>query len=151
MRCRLVVAVLCLLESCATVLAVDSARRIVFPNPQLIHCHLAECSQLWRPDSVRDARAVYPSQIMTDLVNGEVVGLTAVYDKAVTADELQAAIKTLYGKATFHSDSITTWRVEQERFSISVFYGTDGSVEVTYLKFGTRSSLVPSAHIDCRK
>ena len=73
-------AVSCLLAIlCAYAQAGESTRRIVLPNPQLIHCHSAECSQLWKQDS-GDGGAVYPAQIMTDLVNGQIVGFTAVYD-----------------------------------------------------------------------
>lgn len=140
----------CLLASlCAPAQAVESTRKIVLPNPQLIHCHSAECSQLWEKDS--DGGAAYPAQVLTDLVNGQVVGLTAVYDKSVSTSELRAAINALYGKWTFHSDSISMWRVESQQFAISMFDGKDGAKEVTYLKFGTPGSLVPSAHIDFRK
>ena len=137
---------------CAFAQAGKSARRIVLPNPQLIHCDSAECSQLWKQDS-GDGRTVYPAQILTDLVNGQVVGLTAVYDKSVSESELRATINALYGKWTFQSDSrIAIWRVESEQFVISIFDGIDGAKEVTYLKLGTPGSLVPSAHIaDCRK
>jgi hypothetical protein len=141
----------CLLVSmCASAQAVKSPRKIILPNPKLIHCHSAECSQLWEHDSGNDG-AVYPAQILTDLLNGEVVGLTAVYDKSVSASELRATIDALYGKWTFHSDSISTWRVEAEQFSVSIIDGSDGAKEVTYLKFGTFASHVPSAHIDCPK
>ena len=148
---RVIGVVGCLLAAlCASAQAGESTHRIVLPNPQLIHCHSAECSQLWKQDS-GDGRAVYPAQILTDLVKGEVVGLTAVYDKSVSASELRAAINTLYGRWTFHSDSISMWRVESEQFVISIFDGCDGAKEITYLKLGTPGSLVPSAHIDCRK
>jgi len=151
---RVIAVVGCLLASlCAGAQAGDSTRKIVLPNPQLIHCHSADCSQLWKQDS-GDGGAVYPAQILTDLVNGQVVGLTAVYDKSVSASELRAAIEALYGKWTFHGVAISTWRVESQHISVSIFDGNDGQTEVSYLKFGTPGSLVPSAHIahiDCRK
>lgn len=128
----------------------ESTRKVVLPNPQLIHCHSAVCWQLWKQD-LGDSAAVYPAQILTDLVKGEIVGLTAVYDKSVSVDELRAAIDTLYGKWTFHSDAISIWRVESEQFAVSIAHGRDGANQVTYLKFGTPGSLVPSAHIDCLK
>jgi hypothetical protein len=135
---------------CASALAGESTHRILLPNPQLIHCHSAECSQLWKQDS-GGGGAVYPAQIMTDLVNGQVVGLTAVYDKSVSESELRAAIGALYGKRAFHGVAVSIWRVESQQFSIWISDGDDGAKQVTYLKFGTPSSLVPSAHIDCRK
>jgi hypothetical protein len=85
------------------------------------------------------------------LVNGQVVGLTAVYDKSVSASELRTIIEALYGKWTFHGAAISIWRVESQQFAVSILDGAEGAKEVTYLKFGTPGSLVPSAHIDCRK
>jgi hypothetical protein len=149
--CRVIGAVSYVLAAlCASAQAGDSARRIVLPNPQLIRCHSADCSQLWKQES-SDGGAVYPAQIMTDLVNGQVVGLTAVYEKSVSASEVRAAIEALYGKWTFHGVAISGWRVESQQFAVLISDGADGAKQVTYLKFGTPGSLVPSAHIDCRK
>lgn len=148
---RMVAVAYILASLCASAQRGDSARTIVLPNPQLIHCHSAECSQLWKQTSGND-RAVYPAQILTDLVNGKVVGLTAVYDKSVSEGELRAAINKLYGKWSLpHGDRMSQWRIESEQFVISMFDGADGAKEVTYLKFGTYESHVPSAHIDCKK
>ena len=163
--CGLIVAVVFLSASlCATAQAGSNTRKIVLPNPQLIRCQEAGCSQLWTQDS-DDGDPVYPAQVLTDLVlvKGEVVGLTAVYDKSVSTEEIRAAVNRLYGKRppSFHSDSMSTWRMEKEQFAISIFDGTDGAKELTYLKFVTYSSgmnpgvypsLVPAAHIgDCKK
>lgn len=132
---------------CAGAQAGGSMRRIVLPNPQLIHCRSAVCSQLWKQDST-DGGTVYPAQVLTDFVNGEVVGLTAVYDKSVSTEELRAAINALYAKATFQV-ATDMWRVEPEQIAISIFDGSNGAKEITYLKFGTYASHVPSAHLDC--
>jgi hypothetical protein len=152
---------LCLLASlCATAQAGASTRKIVVPNPQLIHCRTAGCSQLWKQDS-DDGGVVYPAQVLTDFVNGEVVGLTAVYDKSVSAEELRAAIQNLYGDRppTLQSAVGATWRIEAEQVVISTAEGIDGAKELIYLKFvpyspgmkpGTYATLTPSAHIfDC--
>jgi hypothetical protein len=136
-------------------LAVDASaqqrevRSIVLPNPQLIHCHSAECSQLWK-QSLDDAAAIYPAQVLTDLVNGEIVGLTAVYDKSVSADELRDAINKSYGKWSLHLHSASVWRIEPEQLTVSIADGAAGAKQVIYLKFGTYASHVPSAHIDCK-
>ncbi|HLW84550.1 MAG TPA: hypothetical protein VKR60_04995 [Candidatus Sulfotelmatobacter sp.] len=117
------------------------------PNPQLVHCRSAECSQLWKQDA-SDGGAVYPAQVLTDVVNGEVVGLTTVYDKSVSREELRVAIDALYAKSKFQV-ATDIWRVEPEQLAISIFDGSNGAQEVTYLKFGTYASHVPSAHLDC--
>src|SRR5882762_3495190 len=112
---RVIGAVSCLLAAlCASAQAGQSTRRIVLPNPQLIHCHSAECSQLWKQDS-GDGGAVYPTQILTDLVNGQVVGLTAVYDKSVSTGELRSALNTLYAKWSALGNPTMIWRVEPEQ------------------------------------
>jgi hypothetical protein len=158
--CGVFGAIICLLASlCDTFQAAAGARKIVLPSPQLIHCRSASCSQLWKQDS-DDGGVVYPAQVLTDFVNGEVVGLTAVYDKSVSAEELRAAISKLYGERflTVHSDAMSVWRIESEQLAISESDGIDGAKEVIYLKFapysgtpGDYPSLVPSAHLDCRE
>jgi hypothetical protein len=153
---RVIAVVGCLLGSlCAGAQAGENTRKIVLPNPQLIHCRSAECSQLWKQDS-NDGGVVYPAQVMTDFVNGEVVGLTAVYDKSVSEKELRAAINALYEKSAARTakgmviDGL--WRVESERIAISLSGYSDGTKRVIYLKVtsGGLASLVPSAHI-CSK
>jgi hypothetical protein len=146
--CRTIAAVGCLLASlCAWAQDSGGPRRIVLPNPQLIHCWSAECSQLWKQDS-NDGGAVYPAQVLTDFVNGEVVGLTAVYDKSVSTEELRAAVNTLYAKSAL-AGLAGLWRVDSEQLAISVFDGSNGAKEIIYLKIGTYASHVPSAHLDC--
>ena len=104
--------------------------------------------------------AVYPAQILTDFVNGEIVGLTAAYDKSVSSTEIWTAFDTLYGKSrvAIPEDSKTKlwlWRVESEQLAIQLSERDDGVKQVGYLKFGPVSSHIPSAHIftttkDCK-
>ena len=145
---RVMAAVGCLLASlCAGAQAGNSTRKVVLPSPQLIHCHSADCSQLWKQDS-SDGGIVYPAQVLTDFVNGEIVGLTAVYDKSVSTEELRAAINALYSKWTVPGLDLH-WRVDPEQLVISVADGCAGAKLVIYLKIGTYASHVPSAHLNC--
>jgi hypothetical protein len=145
--CRAIAAVGCLLASlCAGAQAGGSTRKIVLPNPQLVHCRSAECSQLWKQDS-SDGGIVYPAQVLTDFVNREVVGLTAIYDKSVSREELRAAIDALYAKSTFQGLT-DMWRVDAEQLVISIVDGCNGAREVIYLKIGTYASHVPSSHLE---
>jgi hypothetical protein len=65
---RAIAAVGCLLALlCAGAEAGDRTRKIVLPNPQLIHGGSAECSRFWKQDS-GDGGAVYPAQVLTDFV-----------------------------------------------------------------------------------
>lgn len=159
---RVIAVVGCLFAClCARAQVGDSTNHIVLPNPRLIHCHSGECSQLWKHDP-GDGRTVYPSQVLTDLVDGEVVALTAVYDKSVSTQELQAAIDALYAKSKtdMHGGRLSLWRVESEQVAVSLAENADGTKQLAYLKFvkyGAISSLVPAARIfpaaqtDCGK
>ena len=152
-KCRVIGNVIFLLAAlCATAQAGSSKRKVVLPNPQLIHCRSAGCAQLWKQDSP-DGGAVYPAQILTDFVSGEVIGLTAVYDRSVSEEELRAAIYKLYGEQppTFQGTAMSAWRIEAEQLAISISDGTNGAKKVIYLKFGALSALTPAEHIDCRK
>ena len=144
---RAIVAMGCLLASlCASAQVGNHTRKIVLPNPQLIHCRSAECSQLWKQDS-GDGGVVYPAQVFTDFVNGEVVGLTAVYDKSISLEELRSSIDTLYPKAAYHNLQ-DLWRVEAEQFVIQLSSRKDGAKQLIYLKIAKKGDdLVPSAHI----
>ena len=123
-----------------------SQRVVVLPNPQLIHCRSAECSKLWTKAS-GDATA-YPAQVLTDVVHGEVVGLTAVYDKSVSTEELRAAINALYPNP---KDAMyrLLWRVEADQLVIQLSGRKDGTKQLIYLKIDrSGDSHVPSAHIN---
>jgi len=143
---RVLAAAWCLLASlCAGAQAGGSTRKVVLPSPQLIHCRAADCSQLWKQDS-SDGGIVYPAQVLTDFVNGEIVGLTAVYDKSVTREEIEAAVTAIYGASLKALPNM--WRIESEQLVISIYDGKDGAKQITYLKIGgTFASHVPSAHL----
>ena len=67
----------------------ESVRRVVLPNPALLRCTSSACSGLWQGDPP-DANAVHPRQVSIDLWgNSCPLGLTALYDKSVSVDELK--------------------------------------------------------------
>jgi hypothetical protein len=82
------------------------------------------------------------------VVGGEVVGVTAIYDKAVSTEELQSAIDALYPKAGIHGLP-GLWRVEAEQFVIQLYERKDGTKQLIYLKIMKPgdAGLVPSAHL----
>jgi hypothetical protein len=127
----------------------ESTRRIVLPNPQLIHCRSAQCSKLWKEQS-SDEGWVLPAQIRLDTVNDEITGLTAVYEKSVSTQEIRAAIDSVYGKSRVASgsDKLWLWRVEPQQIAIQLTAEKNGENQLIYLKFGTPTSLTPAAHID---
>jgi hypothetical protein len=144
--CRLTV-MGCLLVAFGADAQVGGSRRVVvLPSPHLIHCRSAECSHLWKEDS-SDA-AAYPAQVLTDVVHGEIVGLTAEYDKSVSSEDLRSAINAFYPSPKEVLDGL--WRFEAEQLVIQLFERSDGTKQLIYLKIvkaGGASSLLPSAHI----
>ncbi len=142
-------AVFCLLLStCAGAQSGDKPRKIVLPNAQLIHCRSAQCSQLWKQES-QDGDAIYPSQVLTDVVNGEVVGLTAVYDESASTKELEATVNAGFGEWSLGGPA-WCWRVVPDQIAIQLSQREDGTKQLIYLKFvpyKSSGSLVPSAHI----
>jgi len=62
-------------------------------------------------------------------VNGEVVCLTAVYDKSVSTAQIQSAIDALYGKwkVGLPSDKLWLWRIEPEQLDIQLADRNDGT------------------------
>jgi hypothetical protein len=149
---RMIAAFGCVLVSlCAGAQVGGSTRKIVLPSPRLIHCRSVDCSQLWKQDA-GDGGVVYPAQVLTDVVDGEIVGLTAVYDKSVSTQELRAAIDALYSKSkALQSSKGSDWRVEPEQLVIQLYGRDDGAQQLTYLKFvkyGGLCALVPFARID---
>lgn len=142
-------AVACLLVTCCVDAQVGgSPRGVVLPSSQLIHCRSVECSQLWNKNG---GPAAYPAQVLTDVVNGEVVGLTAVYDKSISIEELRSSVDELYPHAAVHGLQ-GLWRVEAEQLVIQVSARKDGTKQLVYLKFArSPDSLVPSAHINRSK
>src|SRR5262249_55221348 len=87
---------------------------IILPNPRLLTCRAADCSQLWSEKSAH-ANAVFPKQLIIDSDHGCPYGVTALYEKSVSIDDLAASITEKYGKWTvpaFEKGPLRLWRVE---------------------------------------
>ena len=111
---------------------------IVLPDFKLAGASVPNLSRLW-PDRPTDTGAIYPKMLSIDMDSGVVQGLTATYDKSVSIDELQASINARYGKfalAGFETTPLKLWRVEPEKFAISLSVAEDGMKQLIYLKFG---------------
>ena len=144
------------LASCVSVAATTNVH-IVLPNPKLLGCASVTCSQLWlNNDAVPDAK--YPKQLRIDFSDGSTIttpngslfefpngvpyGLTAVYNKSVTIDDVEASInerysKWVYGKPT---PNLKLWRIEPEKFVIQLSSHKSGP-QVIYLPIATKSAL----------
>jgi hypothetical protein len=111
------------------------------------------CSQLWLiNDPVLDAK--YPKQLRIDFSDGSPTGhgslfeipdgapygLTAVYDKSVTIEAVEASIDEHYAKWAYGDPTPTgkLWRIEPQKFVIQLTSQKDGP-QVIYLPLATKS------------
>lgn len=120
----------------------ENGKHIVLPDFKLAGASVPNLSRLWQDQQPTDAAAVYPKQVLIDMDNGVVQGLTAVYDKSVSINEIQAAINKRYGKfamARFEMPPLMLWRIELEKFAISLSEADDGMKQLIYLKFDAKS------------
>jgi hypothetical protein len=130
----------------------EKTSHLVLPNPKLLRCISSDCFQLWSEKSV-EANAVFPKQLIIDMNQSCLYGMTALYDKSVSVDDVRTAIDERYEKWA-HTDSanspIELWRVEPEEFAIqlSVAGKEDekkniaevGTKQALYIAFGGRSA-----------
>src|SRR6267154_5453093 len=125
---------------------------VLLPSPRLLRCQSSECSQLWLEKSGK-TNAIYPKQVMLDMNQGCLYGLTVLYEKSIPVEEVMAAIDERYGKwslSNFASSSLRLCRVEPDKFAIqmSVAGKADekkhiaeaGTTRVIYIAFGGRSA-----------
>jgi hypothetical protein len=75
---------------------------------------------------------------MIDYDEGSAVGFTALYDKSVSIDQIKSAINKRYGKwalTIINTPQHNVWRVEHEKFAISLATKDDGMKQLIYLAF----------------
>lgn len=131
--------------------AQESKASIVLPNPKLLTCKRAVCSQIWLNTSANNA--FFPKQVIIDAEMGCVYGMTAVYEKTVSFDQLRSAIDDQYGKwvvPPFDKPPLGLWRIESEKFAIQLSVNDKkdakrgiaeaGTKQVILIAFGGRSA-----------
>jgi hypothetical protein len=102
----------------------ETGIHVILPNPKLLKCISSDCAQLWQ-DKPPDTNDIRPKQVVVDLLRDDYcpTGVMAHYDKTVATDVLKTAIDERYGKwamANFTSGPVMLWRVESEKFVISL-------------------------------
>jgi hypothetical protein len=131
----------------------ESRSRLVLPNPKLLRCKSSDCFQLWL-DKSAEANAVFPKQLVIDMNQGCLYGMRAIYEKSIPVDDVRAAINERYEKWELPLDdpggSVKLWRVEPEKFAISLSVADKkdekmniadvGTKEAIYIAFGGRSA-----------
>jgi hypothetical protein len=106
---------------------------------------------LWSDNPETDA--VFPTQIIVDINHNCIYGFTALYDKSVSLDAVEAAIDERYKKwalADFVKSPLRLWRVEPEKLAIQLSVADKkdekrniaeaGTKQVIFLPFGGRSA-----------
>lgn len=102
----------------------EDGRHVVLPNSRLLGCRSSGCSQLWQSNSA-EVNAIYPRQVIVDFFGSDhcPLGVEALYEKSVSVDELKTSIDEQYGKWALADNAtlpVKLWRVEPERFAISL-------------------------------
>jgi len=78
----------------------EPGKRIILPNPKLIRCVSLACYQLWE-DTPPQTGDVYPVRVEVALLGKHCpFGVSAVYDKSISFEDLQSAIEARFGKGT---------------------------------------------------
>ena len=129
----------------------ENGKRFMLPNPRLLRCTSSDCFQL--RSEKPEANAVFPKQVIIDMNQNCIYGVTALYDKSVPVDDVKSAINARYGKwasADFVNSPLNLWRVESEKFSIQAsvadqkdekrHVAESGTKQGIYIAFGGRSA-----------
>jgi hypothetical protein len=138
------------LAHCQTATEEKSAR-LVLPNAKLLRCKSSDCFQLWL-EKPAEANAVFPKQLIIDMNQNCLYGMTALYDKSIRVEDVRAAIDERYGKWALPLDDrsgpVKLWRVEPEKFAIQLSVGDKetekmniadaGAKQTIYIAFGGR-------------
>ncbi len=132
----------------------EKSSRLVLPNSKLLRCRSSDCFQLWS-EKLAETNAVFPKQVIIDLNQSCLYGMTALYDKSIALNDVKAALDERYAKwASPENDKaavpVKLWRVEPEKFAVqlSVADKNDqkrnmaeaGTNQVIYVAFGGRTA-----------
>jgi hypothetical protein len=129
----------------------DEKPHLVLPSPKLLRCRSSDCFNLWL--EAQQPKDIFPKQLHLDMNQDCIYGLTALYDKSVSAQDIESAIDEHYlaSKNTdFAKTPIRIWRVESEKFAIQLSEASRrdekreaieaGTKQVIYIAFGGRSA-----------
>jgi len=125
-----------------------SGKHFILPNPALLGCKTANCTQLL-PDQKADPDAIHPWQLLVDFNGNQVIGLIALYDQPTTIDDLQAAVDERYGQwavADFRTGPVRIWRVEPpQKFVIQLAVADSGMIQLIYIAYGAKHPMSDQA------
>jgi hypothetical protein len=119
--------------------------RLILPNAKLLKCKSSDCFQLWL-EKPTEANAVFPKQVVIDMSQDCLYGMTARYDKSIPVEDVRAAIDERYGKWALPSNDdaavpIKLWRVEPEKFAIQLSVGDKKTEKMNIADAGTKQAV----------
>jgi hypothetical protein len=127
-------------------------KHVVLPNTKLLRCKAADCFQLWSENS-SDADGIFPKQMIIDMDQNCLYGMTAVYDKSISVDDLKAVIDASFAEWGFGDPANPTmklWRVTPDKFAIQLTVASKndekrnvadaGTKQVIFLAFGAKTA-----------
>jgi len=101
----------------------QSRKRVILPNIKLVRCMTSVCFQLLQDEPPRRGD-IYPEHIDVAFLDRWCpFGLTARYNKAVSFEDLKAALEKRYGKGTARNWTdapLLTWDVEPDHLFIQI-------------------------------
>lgn len=118
-------------------------RVLVLPNPKLLRCKSSDCFQLWL-ETPTEPNAIFPKQLVIDMKQNCLYGMTATYDKSVSLEDVKAAIDKGYGKwalAQSPNSPIKLWRVESEKFAIQLSVADKKDEKMNIAEAGTKQAI----------
>lgn len=110
---------------------------IVLPNSKVIGGSSESCPQLWQNILIK-GNVIYPVQLTIDINNKNLSGMTALYDKSISTNDLKTAIDNYYNKwasANNSTSPVKLWRVVPDKFAIQLSTDEDGMKRIVYLPF----------------
>lgn len=102
---------------------------VVLPNPDLLKCRFGECAQMWTAAGAKPG-AVTPWRVTIERLGNDPCpnGITALYDKNVSMQELIDAVTEQYGSVSLKGALPGgTWNVVGKNLVISLFPLADES------------------------
>ena len=125
--------------------------RLALPNPKLLRCSSSDCFQLW--SEAIEQKAIFPKQLIVDMDQGCIYGMTALYDKSVPLDQIRSAIDDLYRQWSVNdlgNSNLHIWRVDPQKFVVQLGVASKqdekrnvaeaGTRQAIYLAFGGKSA-----------
>jgi hypothetical protein len=120
----------------------QSRGRLALPNPKLLRCSSSDCYQLW--SEAIERKDIFPKQMIVDMDQGCIYGMTALYDRSVPLDQIKSAIDDLYGQWSVNdlgNSNLHIWRVDPQKFVVQLGVASKQDEKRNVAEAGTRQAI----------